>query len=46
MHKSIFAFGLLASSLVMLSAMPFFNNNSLLNTAMAQGNDIGYGDSL
>jgi Collagen triple helix repeat (20 copies) len=42
MHKSILTFGLLASSLVMLSAMPFFNNNSLLNTAMAQGYDVGY----
>ena len=28
MHKSILTFGLLASSLVMLSAMPLFNNNS------------------
>ena len=27
MHKSIFTFGLLASSLVMLSVMPFLNNN-------------------
>jgi hypothetical protein len=39
MHKSILTFGLLASSLVMLSAMPLFNNNA----AMAQGYD-NYGD--
>jgi hypothetical protein len=41
MHKSTLAFGLLMSSLVMLSAMPLFNNN---NVAMAQGYD-NYGDS-
>jgi hypothetical protein len=41
MHKSIITFGLLLSSLVMLSAMPLFNNN---NAAMAQGYD-SYGDS-
>jgi hypothetical protein len=37
MHKKsvIFTFGLLASSLVMLVAMPLFNNN-ISNTAMAQ----------
>jgi len=40
MHKSILTFVLLASSLVMLSAMPLFNNN----VAMAQGYD-NYGDS-
>ena len=34
--KSLFAFGLLASSLVMLSVMPLLNNNA----AMAQGYDI------
>jgi len=34
--KSLFTFGLLASSLVMLSVMPLLNNNS----AMAQGYDI------
>ena len=33
MHKSLFTFVLLASSLVMLSAMPLLNNNA----AMAQG---------
>jgi hypothetical protein len=38
MHKSVFTFGLLASSLVMLSAIPLFNNNN--NTvAMAQEYD-------
>ena len=38
MHKSIFTFGLLLSSLVMLSMMPLFNNNN--NTgAMAQEYD-------
>jgi Collagen triple helix repeat (20 copies) len=46
MHKSVrlFTFGLLASSLVMLAAMPlFFNNN---NAAMAQGyDDYYYSDS-
>ena len=41
MHKSVFTFGLLASSLVMLAVMPLFNNN---NVAMAQGYD-NYGDS-
>ena len=41
MHKSTLTFGLLASSLVMLSAMPLFNNN---NVAFAQGYDK-YGDS-
>ena len=43
MHKSVqvFAFGLLASSLVMLAAMPLFNNY----VAMAQGYDNYYGDS-
>ena len=45
MHKSTLTFGLLASSLVMLGIMPFFNNNSISNTAMAQGYDEGYGDS-
>ena len=40
MKKSVFTFGLLASSLVMLTVMPFLNNN----TAMAQGYD-NYGDS-
>jgi hypothetical protein len=38
--KSVFTFGLLASSLVMLSVMPFLNNNSV----MAQEYDK-YGDS-
>ena len=40
MHKSILTFGLLVSSLVMLSAMPLFNNNA----TFAQGYDT-YGDS-
>ena len=40
MHKSILTVGLLASSLVMLSAMPLFNNNA----AFAQGYET-YGDS-
>jgi hypothetical protein len=39
MHKSVLTFGLLMSSLVMLSAVPILNNN---NAAMAQGY---YGDS-
>jgi hypothetical protein len=40
MKKSLFTFGLLASSLVMLAVVPFLNqNNSLLNTAMAQEYD-------
>jgi hypothetical protein len=46
MFKSgAFTFGLLASSLVMLSAMPVLNqqNNFLSNTAMAQG--YNYGDN-
>src|SRR5215207_608101 len=37
MHKSVVTFVLLASSLVMLSAMTFLNNNNFSNTAMAQG---------
>src|SRR5688500_9376713 len=37
MHKSIFTFGLLMSSLVMLSAIPILNNNN--NAAMAQEYD-------
>ena len=47
MHKSTTTtFVLLASSLVMLSAMPLLNNNGLFNTAMAQGYDNNYyGDS-
>ena len=40
MYKSVFTFGLLASSLVMLVLVPFLNNNS----AMAQEYDK-YGDS-
>jgi len=45
MHKSVFTFGLLASSLVMLAIMPFLNNNnSVSNTAMGQEYDK-YGDS-
>ena len=42
MHKSVFTFVLLASSLVMLSAMPLFGNNTV---AMAQGYDNNYGYS-
>jgi hypothetical protein len=41
MHKSIFTFGLLASSLVMLAIVPILNNNnnhnSFLHPAVAQG---------
>jgi hypothetical protein len=44
MHKSIFTFGILVSSLVMLSAMPLFNNNVSNTVAMAQGYD-NYGDN-
>ena len=45
MKKSVFTFGLLASSLVMLVIMPFLNqNNSFSNTAIAQEYDK-YGDS-
>jgi hypothetical protein len=40
MHKSVFTFGLLMSSLVMLAVTPLFNNF----VAMAQGYD-NYGDS-
>ena len=43
--KSVFTFGLLASSLVMLAVTPFLNNNSFSNTAMAQGYDDYYSDS-
>jgi hypothetical protein len=42
MHKLVITLGVLLSSLVMLSAMPLFNNN----VAMAQGYDNNYyGDS-
>ena len=46
MHKSVvFTFGVLLTSLVMLSVMPIVNNNSsILNVAMAQEYDT-YGDS-
>ena len=37
MHKSVLAFGLLASSLVILAAMLLFNNN---NIAMAQEGSV------
>ena len=43
-EKSLFTFGLLASSLVMLSVMPLLNNNNMFN-AMAQGYDI-YRDNV
>ena len=40
MQKSVFTFGLLASSLVMLAIMPFLNsNNSFSNPIMAQEYD-------
>ena len=45
MHKSVFTFGLLTSSLVMLVIMPLLNDNSFLNTAMAQEYDAAYGDN-
>src|SRR5215203_3831701 len=47
MYKSVFTFGLLASSLIMLTIMPLLNNNnnnSFSNTVMAQEYDK-YGDS-
>ena len=45
MYKSrVFTFGFLLSSLVMLVLIPFLNNNSFSNTAMAQEYDK-YGDS-
>ena len=46
MYKSVFTFGLLMSSLVMLTVMPILNQqqNNLLNPAMAQGYS-DYGDS-
>jgi hypothetical protein len=45
MNKSVFTFGLLASSLVMLVVMPLLNNNnSFSNTTFAQEYDK-YGDS-
>ncbi len=44
MKKSLFTFGLLASSLVMLVLVPFLNQNNFLSTAMAQEYDK-YGDS-
>jgi hypothetical protein len=44
MYKSIFTFGLLASSLVMLAIMPFLNQNNSFSNVMAQEYDK-YGDS-
>jgi hypothetical protein len=38
MKRLLFTFGLLAGSLVMLAVIPFLNNNSFSNTAMAQKN--------
>ena len=46
MYKSqLFTFGFLLSSLGMLVLLPFLNNNSSFNTAMAQEYDKYYGDS-
>ena len=44
MHKSVYAIGLLASSLVMLAIMPFLNqsNSFLLKSAMAQEYDTDH----
>jgi hypothetical protein len=42
--KSLFTFGLLAISLVMLVLVPFLNNNSFFSNVMAQEYDK-YGDS-
>jgi hypothetical protein len=42
--KSLFTFGLLASSLVMLAVMPFLNQNNSFSNVMAQEYDK-YGDS-
>src|SRR5215212_11070660 len=39
MHKSIFTFGLLASSLVMLAITPFLNNNNNFSNVTAQEYD-------
>src|SRR5215207_4106578 len=39
MHKSVFTFGLLLSSLVMLSTIPLLNNNNNNTVAMAQEYD-------
>jgi hypothetical protein len=44
MKKSVFTFGLLASSLVMLAIMPFLNQNNSFSNVMAQEYDK-YGDS-
>ena len=47
MHKSVFTFGFLLSSLVMLAVMPFVNMNNVSN-ALAQGYEEDnnyYGDS-
>jgi hypothetical protein len=39
MHKSVFTFGLLASSLVMLTIMPFLNQHNNFSNVMAQEYD-------
>ena len=44
MKKSVYTFGLLASSLVMLAIMPFLNQNNSFSNVMAQEYDK-YGDS-
>ncbi|HEY6659475.1 MAG TPA: hypothetical protein VIZ62_13200 [Nitrososphaeraceae archaeon] len=44
MKKSVFTFGLLASSLVMLGITPFLNQNNHFSNVMAQEYDK-YGDS-
>jgi hypothetical protein len=45
MKKSVYTFGVLASSLVMLAVMPFLNNNSISNIAMARFDDYYSADS-
>ena len=48
MNNSVFTFGLLTSSLVMLAIMPFLNQNNSFSNVMAQGYDNkgnDYGDS-
>jgi hypothetical protein len=44
MKKSVFTFGLLASSLVMLEITPFLNQNNHFSNVMAQEYDK-YGES-
>ena len=45
MHKSVYAIGLLVSSLIMVAIMPFLYQNNSFSNVKAQEYDAYYGDS-